>query len=191
MEKQPTQHTPASIARNIGIGVVTPVLAATIIYFLGFNRSSDTDFKKKKEATEKTWAAYVQNKEIFSSVFDQMNKTTDIEATRKNINHEIDVTVANMENIKKEPGADQRVYSTIDITTSQMQDVRSVTNKFLDDMSTFQVTNPTEAEGRAFIEGRAIAFKKDVSDIRQRDSIRLATFYEGLNKDYSVTLPKH
>lgn len=191
MEKQPAKNAVSSIAKNIGIGVVTPVLAATIIYFLGFNKNDDADFKKKKEATVQTWNVFVQNKGIFSTVMKQLASSDDLEVTRKNINHEIDVTIDNMENIKKEPNADQRVYSTIDITAQQIREIKPLMNKFLDDILAYAAKDPTEEEGKAFILQLGEGLKTEMAGLRQRDSIRLAVFYDGLNKDYKVTLPKN
>ena len=123
MEKEPSPHSAKSVARNIAVGVVTPVLAATIIYFLGFNRGDKAEFEKKKAATIKSWNMYVQNKNIFASVFQQMGDSTaaSMDELRGRVNHEIDVTVENMEAIKKDGNADQRVYSTIDIVAQQMR----------------------------------------------------------------------
>ncbi len=193
MEKQPSQHTPASIARNIGIGVITPVLAATIIYFFGFNRNDTTEFKKKKDATVRTWSAFVQNKSIFSTVFKQMNDSTitDIEVMRSRVNHEIDITLDNMENIKKEPNADQRVYSTIDITMQQIKEIKPIMNKFIDDMIAYSATNPSDDALKTFAVQKQEDIVAQMIDLRQRDSVRLSVFYDGLNKDYDVTLPKH
>jgi hypothetical protein len=187
MEKQPSQHTPASIARNIGIGVITPVLAATIIYFLGFNRSENGEFNKKKAATIEAWNAYEQNKAIFSKVFKQMDSTADLELTRKKINYQIDAAIMNMENIKKETNADQRVFSCVDLSIQQIKDLKPVLNKYLDDMLSFIDTNPTEIQGRAFVDSTAPIVTEEAKQIKQRDSIRMATYYEGLHKDYGVT----
>ena len=102
------------------MGVITPVLAAAIIYFLEFNKGEDkADFKKKKEATEKPWNAYLQNKEIFSTVMKKLGGSEDMESVCSDINHEIETTINNLDNIRKEPAADQRVYSSIDITIHQ------------------------------------------------------------------------
>ncbi|MGG9963580.1 hypothetical protein [Ferruginibacter sp. SUN106] len=194
MEKQPSPHSPASIARNIGIGVVTPVLAATIIYFLGFNRNEGSDFKKKKEATIKTWTAYVQNRGILSSVFkefEHVDTTMEIETLRNNIYHEIDITIDNMENIKKEPNADQRVYSTIDIVEQQIKDMKPIMGKMIDDMITFSSAEQTPESVEVFQQQQKEDVSRKMHGLMQRDSIRLATFYEGLNKDYNITLPKH
>jgi hypothetical protein len=191
MEKQPVTSSAKTIAKNIGIGVVTPVLAATIIYFLGFNKNDDADFKKKKEATVQTWNVFIQNKGIFSTVMKQLASSNDLEVTRKNINHEIDVTIENMENIKKEPNADQRVYSTIDITAQQIKEIKPLMNKFLDDILAYAAKDPTEEEGKAYILQLGEGLKAEMAGLRQRDSIRLAVFYDGLNKDYNVTLSKN
>ncbi|MGB4845869.1 MAG: hypothetical protein WBP16_15495 [Ferruginibacter sp.] len=192
MEKKPVKHTSGnSTVKNIAIGVITPVLAATIIYFLGFNRSSDkTEYKNKKAATEKAWMAYVQNKGIFSTVLKQLGSSPDIETVRAGINHEIDVTVENMADIKKEPGADQRVYSSIDITTGQMKEIKLLLNKYLDDMIAYAASNPTEEQGQAFVLQLGENLKQQMLQLKQRDSLRLNTYYLGLNKDYETTLPR-
>lgn len=192
MEIKPAKPAPGgSTIRNIAVGVATPVLAATIIYFLGFNNHDDAkaEFKKKKEATEKTWTAYIQNRGIFSTVMKKLGESGDIEVTRNNINHEIDITVGNLENIKKEPNADQRVYSSVDIVIQQMKEMRPIMNKFLDDMLAYIATNPTEEQGMAYIKELGEGLKLQLGQLRQRDSLRLAVFYEGLNKDYKTTLP--
>lgn len=180
-----------SMIKNIAIGVITPVLAAAIIYFLGFNKGDDkSDFKKKKAATERTWNAYLQNREIFSTVMKKLGGSEDIEAVRSSVNHEIETTINNLENAKKEPDADQRVYSSIDITIQQMKDMKPLMNKFLDDMTAFVATNPTEDEGFTFIRKLAEDLKVKMGQLSQRDSMRLATYYEGLNTDYKMILPR-
>lgn len=192
MENKPVKQSSGnSMVKNIAMGVITPVLAATIIYFLGFNKGDDgkAEFKKKKEATEKAWSAYVQNRGIFSTMMKDLGKSGDIEMTRSNINHEIDATVGNLESIKKEANADQRVFSSVDIVIQQMKDMKPIFNKFLDDITAYIATNPTEEQGNAFILSLGDGLKEQMAGLRQRDSLRLAVFYEGLNKDYKITLP--
>ncbi|HMU71289.1 MAG TPA: hypothetical protein PKD93_01055 [Ferruginibacter sp.] len=189
--KPAKQSSGNSMVRNIAVGVITPVLAAAIIYFLGLNKGDDkADFRKKKEATEKTWTSYIQNKEIFSTVMKKLGGSEDIEAVRSSINHEIETTISNLDNVKKEPNADQRVYSSIDITIQQMKDMKPLMNKFLDDMTAFVATNPTEEQGMAYIQQLSIDLQKKMGQLSQRDSMRLATYYDGMNKDYRITLPR-
>ncbi len=189
--KSAKQSSGNSMIRNIAVGVITPVLAAAIIYFLGFNKGDDkAEFRKKKEATEKVWTSYIQNKEIFSTVMKKLGGSEDIEAVRSSINHEIETTISNLDNVKKEPNADQRVYSSIDITIQQMKDMKPLMNKFLDDMTAFVATNPTEEQGMAYIQQLSIDLQKKMGQLSQRDSMRLATYYDGMNKDYRITLPR-
>ena len=192
MENKPVkQASGGNTIKKIAIDVVTPVLAATIIYFLGFNTNDDgkAAFKRKKAATEKAWTLFVENKGIFSAVMKELGGSTDIELTRSNINHEIDVTVTNLESIKKDGDADQRVYSSVELTAQQIKDVKPLLNKFLDDMTAFAAGNPTEEQGMAYIKNLGEDLKEKMILLKARDSLRLNTFYKGLNKDYGVTLP--
>ncbi|MFN8253437.1 MAG: hypothetical protein U0V75_16325 [Ferruginibacter sp.] len=175
--------------KNIMIGVLTPVVAAALIYYFGFNKNDD--FEKKKAATIKAWTSYVQNKGIFSKAMKQLGTAADMDVLRNNINHEIDVTMGNMENIKKENDADERVFSTIDVTVAQIKEIKPIMNKFLDEVNTFIATNPTDEEAEKYILGKQETLASQLGDLRRRDSIRLKTFYDGLNKDYETTLPEH
>jgi hypothetical protein len=194
MEKESSPHSASIVIRNITIGVITSVLAATVIYFLGYNKDEKAEFKKKKEATIKVWGAYQENLRITSALFDKLKaaqneKDTDIVGLRTKITHEIEASLITMENIKREPNADSRVYSTIDIKAQQFQELLALINKYLDEMYAFIATNPTEAEGQAFLNKLDPETRKQGADIKQRDSLRLATYYDGLNKDYDVVLP--
>jgi hypothetical protein len=192
MENQASPHSPTVIARNIAIGVITSVLAATVIYFLGYNRSDKQDFNKKKEATIKVWNAYQENMRVTSALFDKLEAAkndTDIVGRRNAITHEIETALSAMDNVKKEPGADTRVYSTVDIKVQMFKDGLVLINKYFDDIYAFAATNPTEAEGQAYIARVEPEIRKQTTAIKQRDSLRLATYYDGLNKDYDVVLP--
>ncbi len=191
-DAKPAKRSPDnSLLKSIAVGVITPVLAATIIYFLGFNKGDDkADYKKRKEATEKAWNVYLQNKEIFSTVMKKLGGSEDIEGVRSNVNHEIETTISNLNNIKAEPNADQRVYSSIEITIQQMKDMKLLMNKFLDDMTALVAANPSEDEGMAYVQKLGDELKIKMGQLSQRDSMRLATYYDGLNKDYKITLPR-
>lgn len=193
MEKQSTPNNATTVIRNISIGVITSVLAATVIYFLGYNKDEKAEYKKKKEATIKVWNAYQENTRITAELFDRLSRLTDDEilSRRGDANHEIEVAIGNFENIKKEPNADTRVYSTIDIRAQQFKEVLPIINKFFDDMFVFKGTNPTKEEGDAFINNYLPGMKKQMAAIKERDSARLATYYDGLNKDYDIILPQN
>lgn len=191
MEKTSTGTSAGTIVKNITIGVLTPVIAAALIYYFGFDKTKNDDFEKKKAATVKAWTAFVQNKGIFSRAMKQLGAATDLDALRNNINHEIDVTMGNMENIKKENDADQRVFSTIDVTVAQIREMKPIMNKFLDDVNSFIATNPTEEDAGNYMLQAQEKLATQLSGLRSRDSIRLKTFYDGLNEEYKITLPEH
>ena len=195
MDKQPSPHSVSSVARNISIGVITSVLAATVIYFLGYNKDEKAEFKKKKDATIKVWNAYRENLDITGALFYKLQTAikagdTNIVETRTAINHELEASLSAMENIKKEPNADTRVYSTIDIKVQQGKELLALTNRFFDDVSAFIATNPTDAEGQAYVNRVDPEFIRQKAAITQRDSARLAVYYEGLNKEYEMVFPK-
>jgi len=189
-QASPSQHTVKSVARNIGVGVVTPVLAATIIYFLGFNRSgSSEEFKKKKEATVNVWTAAMQNKGILSKVFIQMDQNTPLDKARDNVNHEVDIAVDNMENIRKEPNADQRVYSSIDIITQQIKEIKPIFSTYTDAVLAFYAENHPDSILKAFEAEKLEDLTNKMQALTARDTTRLNVFYNGLNKDYNIKLP--
>jgi hypothetical protein len=191
MDKQAAPHSATTIARNIAIGVITSVLAATVIYYLGYNKNEKADFNKRKEATIKVWNDYQENMRITGDVFDKMSKLTDDEimSRRADANHELEVAIGNLENVKNESGADTRIYSTIDIKAQQYKDAQPVLNKLFDGMLALKVANPTEEEGQATMNKLAEEIKNQLYANKQRDSFRLATYYEALNKEYGIVLP--
>ena len=76
------------------------------------------------------------------------------------------------------------------MTIQQMKDMKPLMNKFLGDMTAFVATNPTEEQGMAYIQQLSIDLQKKMGQLSQRDSMRLATYYDGMNKDYRITLPR-
>jgi hypothetical protein len=56
-------------------------------------------------------------------------------------------------------------------------------------MLAFKATNPTIDQGIAYLNSVAPEIIKQGAAIKQRDSARLAIYYEGLNKEYDIVLP--
>jgi membrane-associated HD superfamily phosphohydrolase len=191
MDKQSSPNNATTVIRNITIGVITSVLAATVIYYLGYNKDEKAEFKKRKEATIRVWGTYRENLDIASGIFDKLAnmREDEIEIRREQVKHEMEVAITNMENVKKEPGADTRVYSTIDLKAQQLKEAVPIFMKFYDDILVFKATNPTEQQGEVFKDKTIAALKEQLGEIKSRDSFRLAKYYEGLNKDYDITLP--
>lgn len=180
--------TTAHIAKNITIGVISSVLAAALIYFF-LNNPVKEERKKKKDATVRAWKSYQQNRKIFSDVMAKMKHTDDIERSKSNITHEIDATINNMLNIKNEPNIDQRILSSIDITVGQMKDIKPILLKFYDDMATYVTTNQNLTEDKFLkymMEDAAPKLRNQMIDLKQRDSLRLATIETDLKKEYNL-----
>jgi hypothetical protein len=180
--------TTAHIAKNITIGVISSVLAAALIYFF-LNNPVKEERKKKKEATVRAWKSYQQNRKIFSDVMANMKHTDDIERSKNNVSHEIEATITNMLNIKNEPNIDQRVLSSIDITVGQMKEIKPVLLKFYDDMAGYVNTNQnlTEEEFLKYMmEDAAPKLRNQMLDLKQRDSLRLATIETDLKNEYNL-----
>jgi hypothetical protein len=159
---------------------------------LGYNKDEKAEFKKKKEATIKVWGAYQENMRITSALFDKLAAIKDddnIEGRMNEVNHEMETALSDMENAKRETNADTRVYSTIDIKVQQFKEGQQLLNKYFNDMLAFKATNPTIDQGIAYLNSVAPEIIKQGAAIKQRDSARLAIYYEGLNKEYDIVLP--
>jgi hypothetical protein len=174
--------------KNILVGVITTVAATAIIYYLNIPEpSAREETKKKKEATEKDWNTYSQNRAIFSDVLKKMDDgSPNIEKRRTDINHEIDATVTSMENIKKDALIDPRINTMVDISNQQMLDLKSAINSYFDEMLSFAAKNPTEAEGHAFITQLGGQFISQVKNLKSRDSLRMSTYSAEIKKEYKL-----
>lgn len=176
-----------NIVRSVSIGVLTTVIGATIIYFLGFQDSGRQERKLRKQATTKAWQTYRANLDIFSAVFKKMDDgSADIERKRTDAQHEIDATLVSFENIKKEANIDSRLISLIDIKAGQLTELRKVVSAYFDEIQTFAAQDPTEQQGMAFIRDLGSRLEQEVKALKGRDSIRVAAYTEELKKDYDL-----
>lgn len=176
-----------AMLKTILIGVVTTVLATTVVYLLGFQNSNRKEKKLRKEATAKAWKEYRQNFDIFSAVMKKLDDgSPDIEKKRRDIGHEMAAARTVFDNIKKEPNIDNRLVTLIDIKTAQLTDFETIMNDFFDEMIAFANQEPTEEEGMRFLQARAIRLRDDAKGLKRRDSIRVATYTDELIKEYKL-----
>jgi hypothetical protein len=177
--------TPTHIAKNITIGVITSVLAAVLIYYT-IGNPKKAEFAKKKEATKKAWTSYKENRAVFIQALKSIDTAMDDERAKKLLNHQIDIAVSNMENIKKETDADQRVFSTVDITIEQIKEMKPLFESYFNDRANFINKNPEALIDNPYLVNLQKNFAEDMSNLRTRDTLRLNTFRDGLIKDYGV-----
>jgi hypothetical protein len=177
--------TPSHIAKNITIGVITSVLAAFLIYYT-IGNPKKAEFTKKKEATKKAWTSYNENRSVFIQALKTIDTAMDDERAKKLLNHQIDIAVGNMENIKKETDADQRVFSTVDITIEQIKEMKPLFEGYFTERTNFINKNPEALVDDPYLVNLQKSFAEDMTILRTRDTLRLNTFREGLMKDYGI-----
>ena len=176
-----TKHT----IKNATIGVITTVIGAIIIYFL-IGNPKKAEFAKKKDATQKAWTSFKENKTVFSTVMKQIDSALDMDAGRKTLNHQIDIAINNLENIKKESDADQRVFSTVDITIEQIKEMKPIFNTYFDNRIAYIEKNPDATEDAPYLVEIQQKLINEMRNLGTRDTLRLSTFYRGLVKDYDI-----
>lgn len=176
-------NTTSHIVKNVTIGVITSVLAALLIYYTIGNPKKE-EFAKKKAATLRAWKSYQQNKDIYVQVFQHMDTLGDLEATKRRINHEVDMTINNMENIKLETSADQRIMSAIDINIKKLREYKLLVNKYLDDAMAYSPSSSTSEE--EFIKKLTSNFETAAQENTFMDSLRLNTIENDLIKEYKI-----
>ncbi len=180
-----SSSTPSHIIKNITIGVITSVLAALLIYYT-IGNPAKAEFSKKKAATKKAWTSYKENRAVFVEALKTMDTAMDDNRAKKLLHHYLDISIDNMENIKKETDADQRIFSTIDITVAQVKEMKPLFDNYFTERENFIRNNPD-----VFIDNPTLVklekkMLEDMAILQTRDTLRLNTFRNGLIKDYGV-----
>lgn len=187
-KRKAEEHAGKHIVRNIIIGVVTSVIGALIIFFVIPDNTLKKDFEKRKKATISAWDSYLKNKDIFGRTLinlgEDTSETKTVASMKADANHEFDITISNLENIKKTPDADPKVFSAVDILSDQIKSFRPLLNSTLDDIVKFGETTSDTAEIRKFGEIRSDEMSKQYDNIKKRDSLRLQTIISDLKKEY-------
>ncbi|MBL0146465.1 MAG: hypothetical protein IPP48_12700 [Chitinophagaceae bacterium] len=116
----------------------------------------------------------------------QIDSALDMEAGRKTLNHQIDIAINNLENIKKESDADQRVFSTVDITIEQIKEMKPIFNTYFDNRIAYIEKNPDATEDAPYLVEIQQKLINEMRNLGTRDTLRLSTFYRGLVKDYDI-----
>lgn len=190
VEKKTEKTSPHLITlKNIIIGVITTVLGATAIYFLGLQQGP-SEAKKRKDATVKVWNEYLAVRKNTNEVLESMNreKSGDLDKVRSNLNHEIDFINQNMEKLSKMPDIDINMIRILDVRIAQMNDYKKAYSNFVDEMIAYDRLGPTEEQGQAFLKERAPSFIKEAKNIFTRDSIHLNSYYAILEKEYKIDM---
>ena len=180
------------MVRNIITGVITTVVGASVIYFLGFHNSgpSEGDLLVTKEATINTWKSYVSAENVFYQNYNTFafESTADgIDRYKKSITEELDRFNKKVENILK--------TKSIDVSLSSLLERRVITNrdwvdkykKYLDNYKEIIRSGADQEEIKRRGNEALQTFQNDVKDINQRFINEITDVCKTLTAKYNST----
>ena len=182
-----TTSSGGNVFKNIAVGVITTVIGAAAIYFLGFHESGNESKKERKEATETGWKTYRENLKIYSDVLNSLNKNSeDISKRKQEISHEIESTVSSLQNILTDTKIDTRLKNLIELRIPQLTDGKRIVESYFDSLMVFSASNPTDEEGYAFLNRIVPRLKTEMNEAKKRDSLRIRRYTDELKKEYDL-----
>ena len=125
----PTPSTTGNHLRNIIIGVITTVISATVIYFLGFHSPESDELKVAKQSTIDAWNSLQLYENEFKEKATSMVCSANDFSTTALIN-EYEKIIKNINNIQKEDHVDNRLLSLIDRRVSTLGDKKIATEDY-------------------------------------------------------------
>ncbi len=172
--------------KKIIISIVSTVAAALIIFYFIDSKKPN---QERKQATLRAWNSYTQNKKIFQNTMSEMGNAMmagkgDLVTGQNNTSNEINLTISNLENIKTQNNVDDRLFSLVDITVSQIKEIKSLFGKVFQTITQLANSNLSETETQNQAQNIITEFATNISDIKNRDKIRVNTFIDALCKEY-------
>ena len=173
-------------AKKIIISIVSTVAAALIIFYFIDSKKPN---QERKQATLRAWNSYMQNRKIFQNTMSEMSKPMmagegDLVKGQNNALNEVDITISNLENIKTQNNVDDRLFSLVDITVSQIKEINSHFKEVFQTLTQLANSNLSETEMQNQASRITTEFATNINDIKNRDKIRVNTFKEALCKEY-------
>jgi hypothetical protein len=123
----PLPSTTGNHLKNVIIGVITTVISATVIYFLGFQRNNDLGVAK--QATIDAWNSLQLYENEFKEKAISMVCSGNDFSTKAMIT-EYEKIIKNINNIQKEEHVDNRLLSLIDRRVSTLEDKKNATEDY-------------------------------------------------------------
>jgi hypothetical protein len=122
-----TPSTTGNHLKNVIIGVITTVISATVIYFLGFHSPESDEFKKAKQATIDAWNSLQLYENEFKEKATSMVCSGSGTGFTDKLLNEYEKIIKNINNIQKEEHVDNRLMSLIDRRVSTLEDKKTAT----------------------------------------------------------------
>jgi hypothetical protein len=171
--------------KSIIIGVITTVLGAAAVYFLGFH---DKKENPKKEATQNAMKSIIQYEQILEKSIMGLACNSDNEYAQQAFLKEIEQLKGNMMNIKSEKDVDNRVFSLIDRRVTSLNELTEASEEMFSGMASLRRDSST-LEEEEFV-GRNIALQKTYNDrtvqIAEEERILKTDIIAALKKEYDL-----
>ncbi|HYC39437.1 MAG TPA: hypothetical protein VEB63_03040 [Chitinophagaceae bacterium] len=116
-----------NVWKTIGIGVLTTVLAYTIVNLIFEKRK---EHKKKKQATVGAWKAIVKSNEFFLDDFYSELCRKDMAQMSKNLQRAVDKQISDYELMQKKPDLDEDLALYINRYIDRCRDMKSIMDDY-------------------------------------------------------------
>lgn len=171
--------------KSIIIGVITTVLGAAAVYFLGFH---DKKENPKKEATQNAMKSIIQYEQILEKSVMGLACNSDNEYAQQTFLREIEQLKVNMTNIKSEKDLDNRVLSLIDRRVTSLNELTEASVDMFNGMATLR--SDSSALGEEEFVARNIELQKTYNDrtvqIAEEERILKTDIIAALKKEYEL-----
>lgn len=171
--------------KNIVIGVVTTVLASSIVYFLGFQgkQADKEELKVKKEATIDAWNSLMFYEKQFRETGIRMTCNYDTTSTSADVIKEYDKIIKNINNIEKAEHVDNRLLSLIDRRIATLTDKRKATEDYLTEIEKLGPVSEEDPNSLSLYNNLI----SKISVIDTRDTAFISGISAELNKKYKTS----
>ncbi len=190
----PTAHA-TTMVRNIVVSVISTVLGATMIYFLGFHNkggggggSSAADMLVTKESTTKAWKSYVAVENIYykntQSIVNELQRTQNFSDFRENVNKESQKFQEDLPQVIKDKTIDGAFVSMINRRLENEKGSEIKMKGYFDNIQSILRKDLTTAERRRELDDEDAAWEKYNLGMRERAVIDVEDLAKMLSERY-------
>ena len=180
--------------RNIITGIITTVVGATVVYFLGFHNkgggSSTPDYLVVKDATINSWRSYVSAENVFFgnwNVYAANYTNTGFERYKQNTLGELDRFKSDMKKILQTKNLDPSFISLLERRLQAKQDWENEYRKHLDNYEMLDKSTTDPNEKNTKLNAEVQRFTNKTKDIDQRFANEIGELCNTLTSKYSYT----
>ena len=180
--------------RNIITGIITTVVGATVVYFLGFHNkgggSSPPDYLVVKESTINSWKSYISAENVFFgnwNVYAANYTNTGFERYKQNTLGELDRFKSDMKKILQTKDLDPSFISLLERRLQAKQDWENEYRKHLDNYEMLDKSTTDPNEKNTKLNAEVQRFTNKTKDIDQRFANEIGELCNTLTSKYSYT----